>query len=136
MTTNPYEPHPVRQGMAAGITMLAAILLLVAGIVAIVRGIAGVVDDDVLFIPVEYVYDLDSTTWGWIHIVLGVLTVAVAIGLMLTATWARVVALTLTALSIIANFLSLPYYPAWSALVILIDIVIIWAIATWQPYRL
>jgi hypothetical protein len=29
-----------------------------------------------------------------------------------------------------ANFLSVPYYPFWSLLVIAIDVVVIWALAT------
>ncbi|MFD3706614.1 hypothetical protein ACFWUP_26050 [Nocardia sp. NPDC058658] len=128
--------HPVRQGLAAGITMLAAILLLVAGTLGILRGIAGVTKDEVFLIPSEYSYQFDVSTWGWIHLVLGILFVAVAIGMMVTATWARVFAYCLLALSIIANFLSLPYYPAWAVIVIVIDLVVIWALSTWNPDRI
>ncbi|WP_410877034.1 hypothetical protein [Nocardia sp. A7] len=125
--------HPVRQGLAATITMLAAILLLVAGILSILRGIAGVTKDEIFLIPSEYSYQLDVSTWGWIHLALGVLLVAVAIGMMLTATWARIFAYCLAALSIIANFLSLPYYPWWSVILIVLDVIVIWAVSAWNP---
>ena len=127
--------HPVRQGFAAGITMFAAILLLVAGMLSILRGIAGVSKDEIFVTPGDYIYKLDLTTWGWIYIVLGVLAVAVAIGMMMTATWARVVALSLAALSLIANFLSLPYYPWWSIILIVLNVIVIWAISSWHPDR-
>ncbi len=127
--------NPVRQGLAAGITMLAAILLLVAGIMSILRGIAGVTKDEILLIPSEYSYQLDVSTWGWIQLALGILLVAVAVGMIATATWARIFAYGLAALSIIANFLSLPYYPWWSVIVIVIDLVVIWALSTWSPRR-
>ncbi|MFD6107280.1 hypothetical protein ACFWFQ_31975, partial [Nocardia salmonicida] len=73
--------------------------------------------------------------WGWIHLALGVLLVAVAIGMLLAATWARIFAYGLAALSIIANFLSLPYYPWWSVIIIAIDLTVIWAVSTWNPHR-
>ena len=120
--------HPVRQGFAAGITMFAAILLLVAGMLSILRGIAGVSKDEIFVMPGDYIYKLDLTTWGWIYIVLGVLAVAVAIGMMMTATWARVVALSLAALS-------LPYYPWWSIILIVLNVIVIWAISSWHPNR-
>ncbi|MFC8384736.1 hypothetical protein [Nocardia sp. NPDC057272] len=125
--------HPVRQGLAAGITMLAAIMLLVAGTLSILRGIAGVTKDELFLIPSEYSYELDVSSWGWIHLALGVFLVAVAIGMMLTATWARIFAYCLAVLSIIANFLSLPYYPWWSVIIIVIDLIVIWAVSTWNP---
>ncbi|MFC9664750.1 hypothetical protein ACFVJ5_31340 [Nocardia sp. NPDC127606] len=125
--------HPVRQGLAAGVTMLAAIMLLVAGTLSILRGIAGVTKDELFLIPSEYSYELDVSSWGWIHLALGVFLVAVAIGMMLTATWARIFAYCLAVLSIIANFLSLPYYPWWSVIIIVIDLIVIWAVSTWNP---
>ena len=44
-----------------------------------------------------------------------------------------VVLVVIAALSIIANFLWLPWYPWWSLTVIALDIVVIWAVATWRP---
>jgi hypothetical protein len=42
--------------------------------------------------------------------------------------WARTVAVIVAALSIIANFLWLPYYPWWSLLIIVVDLFVIWAV--------
>ncbi|NKY85476.1 DUF7144 family membrane protein [Nocardia veterana] len=132
MTTTPQE-HPVRQGIAAGTSIGAAILLITVGVLSILEGISAVANDKLFVAGIDYVYEFDTTTWGWIHIVLGILLVVSALGLMAGTTWGRIVAIVLAALSILGNFLWLPYYPAWSILVIALNVVVIWAIATWQP---
>ncbi|MFF0456308.1 hypothetical protein [Nocardia africana] len=134
MTTTPQE-HPVRQGIAAGTSIGAAILLVTVGVLSILEGISAVANDKLFVVGVDYVYQFDTTPWGWIHIVLGILLVIAALGLMAGTTWGRIVAMTLAALSILANFLWLPYYPAWSILVIALNVVVIWAVATWNPGR-
>ena len=125
--------HPVRQGIAAGVSIGAAVLLLVVGVLSILEGISAVAKDDLFVMGVNYIYEFNTATWGWIHIVLGILLVVAAIGVMTGATWARVAAIVVAALSIIGNFLWLPYYPAWSILVIVLNVVVIWALVTWQP---
>jgi len=44
-------------------------------------------------------------------------------------TWGRVVGITLTALSAVANFLFIPYYPFWAILIIIQGVFVIWALA-------
>ncbi|MGW4364422.1 DUF7144 family membrane protein [Nocardia takedensis] len=130
------EPNPVEQGIAAFVTVTAGVLALTAGILSILQGISAVAGDGVFRVVPHYAFDLDVTGWGWIHIGLGVLLVLVALALIAGATWARIVAAVFAALSILANFLWLPYYPWWSAIVIVADIVVIWAVTAWQPNRM
>ncbi|WP_336087917.1 DUF7144 family membrane protein [Nocardia sp. SSK8] len=133
MTTQ--NQHPVRDGIAAGTSIGAGILLAVGGVLQIFQGIAAVAKDDLIVVGPEYSYQFDLTAWGWWHIVIGAIAVLVAIGLLAGQTWGRISAMVIAALSIIANFLWLPYYPWWSILIIVIDIVVIWAVATWRPDR-
>lgn len=125
--------HPVRQGIAAGTSIAAAVILLAVAVLSVLQGISAVADDTLFVVGYEYVYSFDTTTWGWIHIVLGIVLGIAAVGLMTGATWARMTAIGLAALSIVANFLWLPYYPAWSLLIIALDVFVIWAVATWKP---
>lgn len=124
-----------KQAVATGTSIAAAALLLVAGFITLFQGISAAAEDDVFVAGPDYVYELDLTSWGWIHIVFGILLILAGLALMTGATWARIVAIGLAALSIIVNFLWIPWYPLWSILIIAIDIVIIWAIATWRPER-
>lgn len=134
-TTPQSGSSPMRQGLAVGGTIAAAALLLTAGVINLLQGISAVVEDDIFVVGPQYTYNLDLTGWGWIHIVVGVLLILTALALMTGATWARVTAIVLACLSIIANFLWIPYYPLWSILIIALDVVVIWAIATWSPER-
>lgn len=126
------DPHPVRNGVAGVTTIAAGVLLAAAGILSILQGISAIAKDDLFVVGPEYIYSLDVTGWGWIHLIVGVLVVLTAIGLFGGATWARATAIVLAGLSIVANFLWLPYYPWWAVLVIALDILVIWAVATWS----
>ncbi|MET8654197.1 DUF7144 family membrane protein [Nocardia aurea] len=127
-----YDRNPVKQGVAAGTTFAAAILLLTVSVLAVLHGISALAEDDLFVTGPEYTYRFDLTTWGWIVLVLGILGVLIAFGMFAGAVWARVAAIVIAALSIVANFLWLPYYPWWSVVVIAVDIVVIWAVATWR----
>ncbi|KJF19783.1 hypothetical protein C7T36_00920 [Rhodococcus sp. AD45-ID] len=131
-TSSPSHAHPVRSGIATGTNFAAAALLFIVGIISLLQGISAVANDDLFVVGVNYVYEFDVTTWGWIHIALGVVGLAIAIGMMMAATWARIAAILIAALSIIANFLWLPHYPLWSILIIALDVIVIWAVATWD----
>jgi hypothetical protein len=63
-----------------------------------------------------------------IHLVAGVIILLAGFGLFSGAVWARTVGVTLAVLSAIANFLTIPYYPLWSILIIALDIFVIWAL--------
>ncbi|MGW4352473.1 DUF7144 family membrane protein [Nocardia sp. NPDC004582] len=123
----------LKQGLAAGTTIGAGILLLVIGVLSVLQGISAVASDDLLVVGYDYIYKMNTTGWGWIHIGVGVIQIIVAIGLLRGSTWGRVAALILAALSIVENFLWIPYYPAWSILIIALDVVVIWAISTYKP---
>jgi hypothetical protein len=77
----------------------------------------------------NYIFQADATTWGWIHLILGLLVAFAGWGLFSGRTWARVVAITLAVLSAIANVLWLPHYPFWALTLIALDVFVIWAVA-------
>ncbi|UPW07278.1 hypothetical protein M1C59_14410 [Gordonia terrae] len=130
--THTSDNHPVRQGFAGGTTFAAAVLLLTAALLGLFQGIAAAANDDLIVVGPQYTYQLDLTTWGWIHIIAALIGVLIAVGLFTGATWARAAAVVIAAVSIVVNFLWLPYYPWWSILVIALDIVVIWAVTTWR----
>lgn len=112
---------------------MAAALLFVAGLVSIFQGISAIANDDLFVAGQNYIFEFDLTTWGWIHLILGIVGVLVAGGLAVGADWARISAIIIASLSIIAQFLWLPYYPAWAILIIVLDLIVIWAVSTWNP---
>ncbi|MFI1068795.1 hypothetical protein [Streptomyces puniciscabiei] len=135
MTTTPsaraHTPS-TRQAWAGGLTAFAGVMLLLAGLLGIFRGIMAIAQDNVFVTTPNYVFKFDLTSWGWIHLVLGAIAVIVSFGLFTPSMWARVAGVAVAGLVIIANFLSLPYYPVWSVVMIALSGFIIWALCVVQ----
>ncbi|EME51144.1 hypothetical protein G352_26937 [Rhodococcus ruber BKS 20-38] len=121
------------QKIATGISVGAAVVLATVGILQLLQGIAAVAEDELFVVGQKYTFEFDLTTWGWIHIVTGAVLIVVGAALLTGATWGRVAAIVVAALSILLNFMWLPYYPWWSILIIALDVVVIWAVSTWDP---
>ncbi len=129
----PHDKAPARQVIAASATFAAGALLFVTALLTLFQGIAAALGSSVINEKQDYAYELNTTGWGVIHVLMAILLGAVAIGLILGATWARLTAILMSSLSIVSMFLWLPYYPVWSLVVIALDIIVVWAVATWEP---
>lgn len=128
----PHQDRPVRQVVAAGASIGAGALLLTTAVLTVLQGIQALVDHRPLIIGSNYVYKFNATGWGWIHIAVGIVLGIVAIGLITGAVWARVTAIVMACISIVVMFMWLPYYPMWSIIVVALDVIVIWAVATWD----
>ncbi|MDX6312444.1 MAG: hypothetical protein QOF84_1165 [Streptomyces sp.] len=106
----------------------AAVMMIFGGAMAIMEGIAAIAKDDVFVVNRNYAYTFNLTSWGWIHLVLGVLVVLAGIALFSGSLWARVTGVVLAGLSMVANFMWLPYYPVWAIVLIAVDAFVIWAL--------
>jgi hypothetical protein len=120
--------EPTSSDSAVVFVLDAVILMLLAGMFQVLVGLLAVFENEIYVQTRNYLFKFDVTTWGWIHLVVGVVVGLAALGLLRGRTWARVVGI-LAVLSAIANFLFIPYYPVWSLLIIAVDVFIIWALA-------
>ncbi|RPK65613.1 hypothetical protein EES43_07775 [Streptomyces sp. ADI96-02] len=110
--------------------MFAGVLLFVDGVLGVLKGIAGIATNDVYARINDYVFKFSVSSWGWIHLVLGVILIIVGWGILSGRTWARVLGVVIASLTLIANFMWLPYQPVWAVVTIAIDIFVIWALCT------
>lgn len=122
------EPSDDVSGWAVGGIVFAGTVLMLIGIFQAIGGLVAIFDDDFYVVTRNYTFDLDTTVWGWIHLLIGILLVVVAWGLFTRSAWAGVTAIFLASLSAVANFFFIPYYPAWSILIIALNIWVIWAL--------
>jgi hypothetical protein len=116
-------------GWSVGFTVFAAVMMLMGGAWQALAGLIAIFENEFYVATRNYLFELDATTWGWIHLVLGLIVAFAGWGILSGKTWARVVGITVAALSATANFLFIPYYPFWSILIITVDILVIWALA-------
>jgi hypothetical protein len=115
-------------GWAAWV-VFGGMMLILIGIFHVVQGIVALVNDDYYLVTKDgLVLNLDFTTWGWTHLVLGVLLGLVGVGLLAGSTAARVAGVVLAVLSAVVNLVFIPAYPAWSVMVIALDVIVIYSI--------
>ena len=117
-------------GLATGVTVFAAAMLMFAVLSQALWGIAALFNDEFLVRVGGYIYAFDSTVWGWIHLILGAGLVAVGIFILSAKPWAYIIGIVLAALNALLNFLWLPVSPLAAIVLIAINVIIIWALAT------
>ncbi|MDZ5662172.1 hypothetical protein HN031_15690 [Nocardioides sp. zg-1308] len=112
-----------------GWVVFAGVMMMMLGAFHAMAGLVALFKDDYFLVTERgLVVTTDYTTWGWVHLLLGVL-LAVAGGALLTgATWARVVAVVVAMTSAVVNLAFLAAYPLWSAIMIAVDVLIIYAV--------
>lgn len=117
-------------GWAVAGVIMAASLMILLGVWGIIVGIAAIGTDDIFVTTADYTYGIDLSAWGWIHLILGVISVLAGFALFSGAGWARAVGIVLAVLVAINYFLFLPFYPVWSIIVIALSVFLIWSLAT------
>jgi len=117
-----------RSGAAVGYIMFASFILIMIGIFHAIDGLAAIINNN-FYVPVgDYVFKFDVTAWGWIHLIGGIIILLAGFSLYGGAIWARTVGVIVALISAIASFASLPYYPIWSIIIIILDVCVIWAL--------
>jgi hypothetical protein len=122
----PRTPEP--SGWAVGGVVFAATMMILIGVFQAINGIAAISKDEFFVVTDDYVYNLDTTAWGWIHLILGIIVALAGVFLIAGRAWAGIVALVLAALQAVSMFFFIPYYPFWAILVIALDVFVIWAL--------
>jgi hypothetical protein len=119
---------PDSDSALVGLTFAACILLLI-GFFQLVAGLAAIFQDQFYAVSPNYIFQFDTTAWGWIHLLMGLLLGATGFAVAARQAWAGAAAIVLALLSAVANFIFIPYYPLWSILVIALDVWVIWSLS-------
>ena len=115
-------------GWAVGWIAFAAVMMLVVGFFHAVAGRAGIIDDDFYVKGEQYILQFDTTAWGWIHLAIGVVLMLSGAYLFTGAVLARTVGVVVAALSMLAGFAWIPWYPIWGITMVAISASVIWAL--------
>ncbi|MER5749244.1 hypothetical protein [Streptomyces sp. NPDC002088] len=128
-------PNRTRQGpggpdsseLIDGASLFAGSALMLSGPLSILMGASAIATDS-LFRASRYAYRFDLTAWGWIHLVVGVVLVVAGLGVLTNKSWGRGAGIAVAGISLITQFMFVPYYPAWSILVMTLDLLIMFAL--------
>jgi hypothetical protein len=136
MTTSSHDVERVTgQESQGGATCAAAGLLLTSAILTFLVGVFALTANEVVVSGPGYEYTFQITGWGWANILTGLVLAAIAVAVLVSATGARVAAIIATCLAIVVTFLWMPYYPTGAIVLIALDVVAIWGVATWNTSR-
>jgi hypothetical protein len=107
----------------------AAIIMLILGSFHVIQGLVALFKDEYFLVGKSgLVINVDFTTWGWIHVIGGIIIAAAGLALFTGKVWARTIGVILALGSAIVNVGFLSAYPIWSAIMIGFDVLVIWAL--------
>jgi hypothetical protein len=129
------EHAPPPSGWVVGGVAFAGVMMIMIGVFQSIAGISAISEDEVFVATSNYVFDIDITAWGWIHLIIGIVVGLAGLALLAGKVWGGVVGIAVAALSAVANFFWIPYYPFWSILTIALAVWVIWALTRPDVYR-
>jgi hypothetical protein len=113
---------------ARGFITFAGVMMIIAGAFQALAGVVALFENEFYVATRNYLLQFDATTWGWIHLLLGLVVLFAGFAVLSGQVWGRTIGVILVALSALANFAFIPYYPFWSLIIIALDVFIIWAL--------
>lgn len=112
-----------------GWIIYAAVMMIMVGTLHAIEGLVALFKDSYYLVGRNgLVVNVDYTAWGWIHIVVGLLVAGAGAALFTGRMWARIVGVIVAVVSLIANFGFASAYPIWSAVIIAVDLLVIYAL--------
>jgi hypothetical protein len=126
----PYASRRPQPTGWVGFVVFAGVMLMMLGGFQAIQGLVAIFRDEYYLVSRSgLLLTVDFTTWGWIHLVIGLIAVGTGVGVLLGQTWARVVGIIIAVLSALSNLAFLPAYPIWSVIVIALDVLAIYALS-------
>ena len=119
-----YQPS----GWAVGWTAFAGVMMVLLGFWWMIAGLVAIENDDFYVVTQDYIFQFSTSTWGWIHLIVGGVVLVSGFGLFSGNVLARTVGVIIAALSGLIAFAWLPWYPVWAVIFIAVSIAIIWSL--------
>jgi len=125
-----FNVRPTRATGWVGWIFFSGILMIMLGMFQALMGVVALFQDDFYLVGRSgLVLSLDYSTWGWVHLTIGIVAVLAGFGVLMGQMWARVFGIVLALGSAVTNVVFIAAYPIWSTIVIVIDILIIYALS-------
>jgi hypothetical protein len=124
------EPRYDERTGWTGWIMFASVMMIIAGSLNMLYGFIAVVNDAWVGWneATSNAVVLDLSEWGWVHIILGGCVFLAGLGVLSGNILARTIGVVVAGVSLIGNFLFIPVYPVWSLIIIVLDVLVIWAL--------
>jgi hypothetical protein len=127
MDDNDYLSKPLPTAWVGWIAF-AAMMMIVTGVFGALSGLAAIVRDEQYVQLNGNVWVFDQTSWGWIHLIIGILVVIVGAMMLQGKAIGMAIGAGIIVLHMIAQFAWMGMYPWWSIVAIAIDVLILYAL--------
>jgi hypothetical protein len=126
------ESHDMKAGRTpsawAGWVVFAGTMAVIVGVFNVIQGLVALFDDQYFVVARGDLLLLDFTTWGWVHLLVGVIMLLVGFGIIRGSPWGLVAGVVIAGVQAILQLGFLAAYPVWSILIIALDVVVIYAL--------
>jgi hypothetical protein len=120
--------EPERTGWTGWITFAGAMMMML-GVFQAIAGLAALFNDDYYRVrPNGLVLHVNYTTWGIVHLLLGIGVFLAGLGVLSGNVLARTVGVVLAMLSAIVNLTFVAAQPAWALTIVAVDVVVIYSL--------
>jgi hypothetical protein len=121
-----YQSRPVTGWV--GWVWFAGLLMIMSGVFNIIAGLWAVINDDLYVRAPLRLLLFDVSTWGWLHLIFGVVLFITGLAVSVGQTWARIVAVVLVMLNAMTQLTWIGVNPWWSLAVIAVDVLVLYAL--------
>lgn len=116
----------------SGWAAFAGVIMVIVGSLDALWGLGGILNDNVVVVGGQGAIVADITTWGWVHLLLGLAVALTGVGLLMGSGVSRWLAVFFVGLNAISQIVWFPAAPLWAFLMIVLDVVIIYQLtARW-----
>jgi hypothetical protein len=105
-------------------------IMIVIGVLDFFEGLIAVIRSEYYVLTANQIIVFDTTTWGWLTLLWGIVLVFVGWGLLTRSSWARWVAIIALSINIVGqlSFLGSATYTLWALTVLTLSIVVLYAL--------
>ena len=114
----------------AGWVRFAGILMLIIAMIDVFQGLIAIIRSEYYVLSPNQIIVFDTTTWGWITLIWGVVVACAGFGLLSGATWARWFTIVVGSLNFIEQlgFVGSSRYTLWALTGLTLTIIVLYAV--------
>jgi hypothetical protein len=119
-----------RNSAWAGWIGFAGLLMIVMGAIDFFEGLIAIIRGQYYFVTSSQIIVFDSSTWGWLTLIWGIVIIFAGLGLIGGASWARWFTIVVATLNFIEQlgFVGHAQYPLWAIVVLTLNVIILYAL--------
>jgi hypothetical protein len=119
----------------AGWIRFGGILMLIIASIDFFQGLIAIIRSEYYVLTPNQIVVFDTTTWGWITLIWGIVVGSAGFGLLMAATWARWFTIIVGSINFLVQlgFVGSAQYPLWALTALALNAVVLYAvIVRWE----